>query len=205
MKKPEKRPYHHGDLRAALLRAGERALQEGGTESFSLRDLSREVGVSNYAPRRHFASKQAFLEALALNGFEQLGIVLDRSVAKKEQTFDVSIRKLARAYIQFATGNKALIRLMFAAKHHKDAPTALLEANRRAWKAGPATILGGQAAGAVVAGDPKRLSLVLFSALEGLISIYTEQEFGDFTLESLAEEVVGTILLGLRSRPYQLV
>ncbi len=49
----------------------------------------------------------------------------------------------------------------------------------------------GQTTGAVVAGDPKRLSLALFSALEELISIYTEQKFGDATLESLAQEAVG--------------
>ncbi len=77
-----KRPYHHGDLRAALLRAGETMLETVGAEALSLRDLARQVGVSNNAPRRHFATKQDFLEALALRGFEQLGRTLDEALAQ---------------------------------------------------------------------------------------------------------------------------
>ena len=65
------RPYHHGNLRPALLAAAERALARGG--ELSLRELAREIGVSHAAPRRHFPDKQALLDALALDGFERLG------------------------------------------------------------------------------------------------------------------------------------
>ena len=65
------RPYHHGNLRPALLGAAERALARG--RELSLRELAREIGVSHAAPRRHFADKQALLDALALDGFERLG------------------------------------------------------------------------------------------------------------------------------------
>src|SRR5215210_7221004 len=65
------RPYHHGNLRPALLAAAERTLARG--EELSLRELAREIGVSHAAPRRHFAGKQALLDALAQDGFERLG------------------------------------------------------------------------------------------------------------------------------------
>ena len=65
------RPYHHGNLRAALLESAEQTLNEGG--ELSLRELARQVGVSHAAPRRHFAGKQALLDALAEDGFERLG------------------------------------------------------------------------------------------------------------------------------------
>src|SRR5688500_16649409 len=65
------RPYHHGSLRPALLAAAEGALARGG--DLSLRELAREIGVSHAAPRRHFADKQALLDALALDGFERIG------------------------------------------------------------------------------------------------------------------------------------
>ena len=68
------RPYHHGNLRAALLTQAERTLAEGG--DLSLRELARQVGVSHAAPRRHFAGKQALLDALAEDGFERLGAEL---------------------------------------------------------------------------------------------------------------------------------
>ena len=67
------RPYHHGNLRAALLACAERTLREGGAGELSLRELARQVGVSHAAPRRHFADKQALLDALAEDGFERLG------------------------------------------------------------------------------------------------------------------------------------
>ena len=67
------RPYHHGSLRPALLEAAERALDRGGVQALSLRELAREIGVSHAAPRRHFAGKQALLDALAEDGYERLG------------------------------------------------------------------------------------------------------------------------------------
>src|SRR5919107_3634135 len=73
------RPYHHGNLRAALLEAAERALARGG--ELSLRELAREVGVSHAAPRRHFADKQALLDALAEGGFERLGAEMRAAIA----------------------------------------------------------------------------------------------------------------------------
>src|SRR5919202_1039639 len=73
------RPYHHGNLRSALLAAAEGALARG--EELSLRSLAREVGVSHAAPRRHFADKQALLDALAEDGFERLGAALAAATA----------------------------------------------------------------------------------------------------------------------------
>ncbi len=60
------RPYHHGNLREALLHAAEKALEARGAQNISLRELSRDVGVSHTSPRRHFANKQALMDALAL-------------------------------------------------------------------------------------------------------------------------------------------
>src|ERR1700750_2556845 len=111
------RPYHHGNLREALLLAGERALEPGAAQSLSLRELAREVGVSHAAPRRHFADKQALLDALALAGFERLGAALAAAIAAAGPDFDARLLALARAYIAYATEHPALIELMFASKH----------------------------------------------------------------------------------------
>src|SRR3954453_21421902 len=68
------RTYHHGNLRATLLEHAEAALAAGS--DLSLRELARQAGVSHGAPRRHFADKQALLDALAVDGFERLGAAL---------------------------------------------------------------------------------------------------------------------------------
>ena len=80
------RPYHHGNLRAALLASAERTLDEGGVGELSLRELARQVGVSHAAPRRHFADKQALLDALAEDGFERLGEALRDALAPPATT-----------------------------------------------------------------------------------------------------------------------
>jgi len=70
------RPYHHGNLRRALLAAAERTVRDRGVQDLSLRELAREIGVSHGAPRRHFPDRQALLDALAQTGFERLGAEL---------------------------------------------------------------------------------------------------------------------------------
>ena len=84
------RSYHHGNLRAALLEEAERALASG--RELSLRELAREVGVSHAAPRRHFADKQALLDAMAQDGFERLGAELGEALAAAK----VSTRRCTR-------------------------------------------------------------------------------------------------------------
>jgi AcrR family transcriptional regulator len=198
--KTKKRPYHHGHLRAALLSAAELELESGNSDSLSLRELSRSLGVSYTAPRRHFANKQALLDALALEGFERLGATLNRAIADRSEDFDQRMTKLARTYVRWAMKHSALIRLMVAAKHKADAPAALLEASNRALSAGPLTIADGQASGAVVEGDPLRLALTVFSAAEGLIAICANGEFNGVPIDRLVVEIVQQIILGIRPR-----
>jgi AcrR family transcriptional regulator len=194
------RPYHHGHLREALLRAAERALETGGVQSISLRELSRELGVSQGAPRRHFASKQALLDALAIRGFEQFDEALKRATGKRGQGFKTRLTKLARTYVGFALKHPALRSLMFEAKQRPDAPRELLEASEKAFSHGPAIFAEAQAEGEVVPGDPARLALVVMSALLGLVSISTEGKFKGVSLDHLTGEIIERMILGFRPR-----
>src|SRR3954471_9127100 len=101
------RPYHHGNLRPALLSAAERALARG--DELSLRSLAREVGVSHAAPRRHFADKRALLDALAEDGFERLGAEMRAAIAWAGSGFRARLTALARSYVRFATEHATLL------------------------------------------------------------------------------------------------
>ena len=68
-----KKPYHHGDLRGALLEAGQRLLQTRKADDLALREVARDVGVSATAVYRHFPDKGALLSALAQDGLDRLG------------------------------------------------------------------------------------------------------------------------------------
>ena len=142
------RTYHHGNLREALLTAAESALASGG--DLSLRALARQVGVSHAAPRRHFADKQALLDALAEDGFVRLGRALREAIA--EGDFEARLLGFARAYVAFAVEHAALLDLMWAGKHRLEAVRA---ASDQAFAAPLALIVEGQAAGEVVRGRPR--------------------------------------------------
>ena len=127
---PPRRPYHHGNLREALLETAARALETTGAGRLTLRELSRALGVSHTSPRRHFADKQALLDALALRGFGRLGEVTARASRERgREDFNARLTRLARAYVGFALKQPALFALMFEAKHRADAPPGLLAAS----------------------------------------------------------------------------
>lgn len=198
--KASERPYHHGHLREALLKAAEKALVSGGVKSISLRELSRELGVSHTSPRRHFADKQALLDALALRGFERFDEALGRAARLGGPDFKGRLTKMARAYVGFALKYPALLGLMFEAKHRPDAPRELQAASEKAFGHAHTTFAEGQAAGEVIPGDPWRHSIVVFSALLGLVSISDNGKFKGIPLDRLVGEVIERIILGLRPR-----
>ncbi len=189
------RPYHHGNLRAALLASAEQTLNEGG--ELSLRELARQVGVSHAAPRRHFAGKQALLDALAQDGFERLGGELRGAMAGASD-FEGRLLAFARAYVGFATEHAALLELMFAGKHRPGAADSLRQAADRAFDAPLSLIAEGQSAGEVVGGDPQDVGTVAFAAFQGLASLANAGmlEPDDGTVAAAVERLV----LGLRPR-----
>jgi AcrR family transcriptional regulator len=95
--------YHHGELRAALLRAAAKILEKEGRDAISLRELARRAGVSHGAPYRHFADRDALLAALAEEGFSLL----------VEQLEGKAWREQAMAYLRFALADPERFRLMF--------------------------------------------------------------------------------------------
>lgn len=68
--------YHHGDLRAELIREGIRQLERGGVAELSLRQLAKSVGVTGSAPYRHFPDRRALLEAIAAEGYRRVAATL---------------------------------------------------------------------------------------------------------------------------------
>ncbi|MFD0468788.1 TetR/AcrR family transcriptional regulator [Nonomuraea thailandensis] len=113
--------YHHGNLRATLLAVAERSLRERGADQLSLRELAREAGVSHAAPRRHFADRQALLDALAEAGFARLDAELRAALEAAGAEFAPRLHAMAAAYLRFATEDAALLELMFTGKHREGA------------------------------------------------------------------------------------
>ena len=166
------RPYHHGNLRTALLEQAQRTVREQGVEQLSLRELARQVGVSHGAPRRHFPDRQALLDALAEAGFIRLGADLRTAVDGAGEEFEARLRATAAAYVRFATEDSALLELMFASKHREESGL-LHEAAERAFAVMLELIQQGQEEGIVEPGEPERVGLVLFATIQGIATLVT--------------------------------
>ncbi len=108
-----KKPYHHGDLRQAILDTAMQMLNEGEGWQFTLREIARRAGVSHAAPYKHFEDKAALLAEIALTGFDRLGASLDAASDATQRDPDTALGATARAYVQFGTDNPDLYRLMF--------------------------------------------------------------------------------------------
>ena len=192
------RPYHHGNLRRALLDAAERTMRERGVQELSLRELAREVCVSHGAPRRHFADRQALLDALAETGFERLRRELRAAVGGAGEDFETRLRETGAAYIRFATRDPALLELMFAGKHRDDADS-LQEAAERAFAVMLELILQGQADGRLEPGDPERVGFVLFATIQGIASLLTSGMVAPEQLDELLTDSIAHFLRGSRA------
>ncbi|WP_226507270.1 TetR/AcrR family transcriptional regulator [Pseudomonas sp. MWU16-30317] len=180
--------------------AAEAMLERVGPEALSLREVTREIGVSNNAPRRHFPNRQSLLDALAVQGFERMGAALDEAASSNEPEFMQRLLAVVNANIRFVSNHRALFRLMFASKQRSDASAELRELSYRALSSGPKTIAYGQSIGAVIEGDTIDLALTIFSAVEGLISLSVEGRLGGIPIEEVAKVVIGNIMVGLKPR-----
>jgi AcrR family transcriptional regulator len=117
MLQPARKPrhsYHHGDLRDALIQAALAEAEQGGPEAVSIKALAKTLGVSQPAPYRHFADREALLTAATAEAFRQFNAVLRQAVAASSRRSKLS--RLAQAALVFGLQRSGIYRLMFASQ-----------------------------------------------------------------------------------------
>ena len=123
-----KRPYHHGDLRQALLSEAERILESEGVQGMTLRAIARAAGVSHTAPQNHFGDLTGLLSELAAVGFHRFSRELADASAQVGEDRLSRNRATARAYLAFARRYPGLFTLMFRSEMLDGGRPALREA-----------------------------------------------------------------------------
>ncbi len=114
------RPYHHGDLRRALLDAATRILDRDGQGGLSLRAVAREAGVSPAAPYHHFKDKSELMLAIAEEGFDQLSDYIRRTTDIAALPME-RVAAIGLAYVEFAKAHPAVYRVMYDCSRDSDA------------------------------------------------------------------------------------
>jgi AcrR family transcriptional regulator len=117
MSQPARKPlntYHHGDLRDALVHAALREAELGGPEAISIKAMAKKLGVSQPAPYRHFADRDALLSAATAEAFRQFSAMLREQISKPSKRSKLS--RFAQATLAFGLRRNGIYRLMFASR-----------------------------------------------------------------------------------------
>jgi len=166
------RPYHHGNLRSALLDEAVRVLAEAGVTNLSLRELARRLGVSHAAPYRHFADKDALLAAIAEQGFALLSSELDAAAAQHPDEPAYQLADTGWAYVRFALRNPQHFQVMFGRGAASQATHAdLLAAGQHAFGSLLRVLEHRQRTGRIVSGELRDLAVAAWSLVHGLATL----------------------------------
>ncbi|HWE11272.1 MAG TPA: TetR/AcrR family transcriptional regulator [Solirubrobacteraceae bacterium] len=180
-----KATYHHGDLRAALIRAALELLEESGETALSLRAVARRAGVSPAAPYRHYPDREALVSAVAAVGYRELAERL--AAAHPSPSTPDQLATVAIAYVQFALDRPALFRIMFAepCDHHNDERVAATEAVSH-YVRQIATRTFPQA-------DAEALAIAIWALVHGLAFLHLDNKLDATAPSAVADRVTAAI------------
>lgn len=187
--------YHHGDLRAACLKAAMELLAEGDERTVSLRAVARRAGVSPNAPYRHYPDKDALLAAMATQGFHDLRDALAQADA--EAAAAGKFVAMAQAYVRFGVRNPALFGLMFGhpcSRNHPQTSAAAAETK---------AVLAERVATAVPPAKHESFMIGAWALVHGLASLVMDGKLpGDDrqALDTMVRSTVDT-MLGVQASP----
>jgi AcrR family transcriptional regulator len=164
------KPYHHGELREALMRAAEALIGEVGPRAFTLREVARRAGVSHNAPYRHFASRDDLLFAVASEGFERLRSTMEKSMARGTSARERLVL-CGRGYVQFALRWPRHFLVMFDLEEVAQVKHGAEPIGKGAFKVLLDAITAAQGTGVLPSGDPIPVAWNAWSLVHGIAKL----------------------------------
>jgi AcrR family transcriptional regulator len=98
--------------RAQIIGAARRIAELEGWPSVTVRRLSDEISYSQPVLYGHFESREGILAAVAIEGFQEIGLALEK--ARKRAKPGKMVESVASAYLEFAASSPALYEVMFS-------------------------------------------------------------------------------------------
>ena len=133
-KRDQRRGYHHGNLREALINTALSLISEKGAAGFTIAEAARAAGVSPAAPYRHFKDRDALLADVAGQGFDVFARGLSEAWADGEPDPRAAFQRMGRAYLAFAREEPSYFAAMFESGLSFKAFPALQESSDRAFE-----------------------------------------------------------------------
>lgn len=177
-------PYHHGDLKNALIQAGVEILAQEGVGGLSLRKVAKQAGVSHAAPYSHFVDKQALIAAISTEGFKQLSLQIREIFEANQPEPATLLVETAWAYLQFALNEPDRFKLMFSSvlEKEKEYPE-FVEYSKKNFSQIVEVIKLCQSAGIIRAGTPDLTTVSIWSTVHGLVMLVLEDQISHTVLE----------------------
>jgi AcrR family transcriptional regulator len=129
----DRRGYHHGNLKEALIRAALDLIAERGPSGFTFAEASRAAGVSPAAPYRHFRGRDDLMADVAKRGFERFEAALQRGWNDGRPDRMSAFENMGKAYLGFARDEPAYYSAMFESGVAPETGSELQQASDRAF------------------------------------------------------------------------
>jgi len=174
---PKKGPYHHGNLKNALIEAGVDLLSKEGVAGLSLRRVAQKAGVSRTAPYAHFADKQALIAAISTEGYSRLFDAFRRVAERHEGNPGAKLVEGAWAYLKFALDDPDHFKVTTsgAVEREKDYPS-FVEMSEKCFSLVLRIVEECQARGVLRPGPSDLVAVSVWSLMHGLISLVLENQ-----------------------------
>lgn len=191
------RPYHHGDLRTALLQATGEVIREKGVASVSLREVARRVGVSHAAPAHHFSSKAILVAAFAAQGYARLadsiGAELDKHPPEQPRR---RLQAVGEGYIRFALANPEHFSIMFRSDMLDVDEPSFQQAGDEAFNLLAGVVGECAAAGLIPRSDVGTVGVAAWSLVHGFATLWIGGRLG-YRMQDTEPDALGSTLAGM--------
>jgi AcrR family transcriptional regulator len=158
-------------FRARICAVAERLFAERGPAAVTMRELTRELGVSAMTPYRYFKDKDSILAAVRANAFDGFAAALEqasRTPGNAAERADA----VGRAYLDFAFSQPHAYKLMFdLSQPDEQRFPDLVRAGQRA-RLTMTGYMDALVSGGFLAGDPEMLGQIFWATVHGLIVLH---------------------------------
>ena len=199
---PSPKPYHHGDLRRALVDAALHLAAEGA--EVSVREAARRAGVSPGAPFRHFPSRDALMVAVAEEAQRRFRREIEVALAAAASDDPLAqVRSLGLAYLRWAMKNPAHFEIISTGRFFDHDAAGDLSKDNAEIIAMMARLLGEAAArGQLRSGDIKRTQIAARALVYGFGRMLIDGHFprwgiADDEVEPMAEGILDLFIEGI--------